>query len=181
MAGRNNKVGPGLGYLPGLDAAIEHALIGERHRPGSAACTTAVGAVSVGVEFADVIAASPGNGSALFEIGLAEGLEGFAPVVAGIMIGNSHGMNRLIQLNLAFLDVFEEQIEDGDDFEFVECFGVPLVQPGPGCEICVASLGEEENLAVQPPHVVDNPADYGFHRFIVAGKQTPVDSLPVFR
>ena len=76
-------------------------------------------------------------------------------------------MDFFIQLDLAFFDIFEEQIENAYYFELIEYFWVPPVQPGPGCKISVASLGEEENLAVQPPHIVDNPADHGFHRLVV--------------
>lgn len=167
MAGRDDQLGSRLGNLSGLDSAIKNPFFGKRHGPGPTTGAAAISTFSVGIQFADIIAAGFGDGPSLFKIGLTKGFERLAAVVARIMVGNGHGVYRLIQLDLAFLNIFMEQIKDGDDFEFIERFGVPPVQPGPGCKISVASLGEEEHLAVQPPHVVDYPADDGFHRLVV--------------
>ena len=89
-------------------------------------------------------------------------------------------MYRFIKLYLPLFNIFEEQIKNGDNLEFFECFRVPSVQPGPGCKVGMASLGEEENLTVQPPHVVDNATDNCFQCLIIPGKKPPVHSLPVF-
>lgn len=180
MTGRDDQFCPGFTDLPGLYPTVKNPFVGKRHGPGATTGTAAVGTIAIGVEFPEIITAGPGNSSAFFKISLTKGLKGFTAVVAGIMIGNGHGVHCLVQLNPALLNIFKEQIKNGNNFKFFECFWVPLVQPGPGCKIGVASLGEEENLAVQPPHVVDNPADHGFHRLIVTGKQAPVDPLPIF-
>jgi hypothetical protein len=50
-------------------------------------------------------------------------------------------MDTFIQLDSAFMDVFEQKIEYGIDFELFENFRKPSVQPGPGCKIGMASLG----------------------------------------
>lgn len=89
-------------------------------------------------------------------------------------------MNRLINLNFPLFYIFEQQIKNGGNPELFECFWVPSVQPGPGCKIGMASLGKEEDLTVQPPHVIDNAADNRFHCLIIPGKKPPVNPFPVF-
>ncbi len=95
------------------------------------------------------------------------------------MIGHGHFINRLIKLNFPLLYIFEQQIKHGDNLKLIECFRVPSVQPGPGCKIGMASLGEEKDLTVQPPHVIDNAADNRFHCLIVPGEKSPVNPFPV--
>ncbi len=167
MTRRDHQLGTGLGNLPGLDAAVKHPLIRIRQRPGSAACTTAVGTVTVRIQFPHIVAAGLGDLPSFLKICLTKGLQGFSAIITWVMIRYRHGVNRFIELYFPFFDIFEQQIEYGYYFEFLECFRIPSVQPGPGCKIGMASLGEEEDLTVQPPHVVDNPADNGFHRFII--------------
>ena len=79
-------------------------------------------------------------------------------------------MFRLIKLNSSFFYILQEEIKNSDNLEFLECFRIPSVQPGPGCKVGVASLGKQENLTVQPAHIVDNTADHCFHGFIIAGE-----------
>ncbi len=172
-------MGTRFGDLPGFDTAIKDPLITIGHGPGAATGTTAIGAIAVRVQFAKIIATGPSNGPAFFKIGLAEGFQRFAAIITGIVIGNGHLMHRLIQLDFALFNIFKQQIKDGDDFEFLECFGVPSVQPGPGCKVGVTSLGQEQHLAVQPAHVVNDTTDHRFHRLIVAGKKSPVHTFPV--
>ena len=73
-----------------------------------------------------------------------------------------------IELYPALLDVIDQEIENSADLKIFECLRVPSVQPEPGCEIGMASLGEEKDLAFEPPHVVYNSTDYCFHGLIIA-------------
>jgi hypothetical protein len=47
----------------------------------------------------------------------------------------------LVDLHPSALDVFDHQLEDVDDLEFLEGFGKPVLQTKPGRIIGVASLG----------------------------------------
>jgi len=141
MAGRNDQMRTGFTDLSGFDPTVENAFVGERHCPGATPGTTAVGAVAVGVELPEIIAAGFGDDASFLEVRLAECLQGLTAVVAGVVICDRHSMDCLVQLNLALLNIFKKKIKNGHDFEFFESFRVPLVQPGPGCKVCVASLG----------------------------------------
>jgi len=176
----NNQLCSGLGNLSGLDTTIKHTLVGIRHCPGTTPGTTTVGTITVWVQFPYIIAAGFGHRPPFLEIRLPKSFKGFTAIVAWIVIGNCHLMYRLINLNFPLLKILKQQIEDSDYLEFFECFWVPSVQPGPGCKVSMSSLWEEENLTVQPPHVINEASDNRFHRLIIPGKKPPVHTFPIF-
>ena len=53
-----------------------------------------------------------------------------------------------IKLYSTFFDILKKKIKNGCNLKFFKCFRVPSVQPRPGCKVCMASLGEEENFTV---------------------------------
>ncbi len=143
MTGGNNQLSARFCNLSGLDPTIEDPFVAVGHRPGTATSATAIGAISVRVEFAQIVTTGSCYRPTFFKIRLTEGFQGFAAIVAWIVIRDSHLMDRLIQLDFSLFNIFEQQIKDGDDLELFECFGIPFVQPGPGCKVGVASLGKE--------------------------------------
>jgi hypothetical protein len=163
VAGGNDQVCSGFGDLTGFDTSIEYPFACIGQRPGTTPGTTTVCSISIWVQLTDIITTGTRNRSPFLEICLTKGFQGLAAVVAWIVIGHRKIMYRFIQLYFSLFNIFEQQIKNGDNLELFECFRVPSVQPGPGCKIGMASLGEEEDLTIQPPHVVNNATDNRFH------------------
>lgn len=163
MARCHNQISSRFGDLPGFNPPVKNPLAGIRHRPGTTTGTTTVCAIAIWVQLTDIITTGARYRSPFLKICLAKGFQGFAAVITWIVIGHWNIMYRFIQLYFSLFNIFEQQIKNGDNLEFFECFRVPSVQPGPGCKIGMASLRQEKNLTVQPPHVVDNAADNRFH------------------
>lgn len=163
----NNQFSPRFGDLPCLDASVENPFVGVRQSPGPAPGPTTIGTVSVGIQFSYIIATGFSHRATFFKIGLPKCLQGLSAVIAGVVISSRNIVNRFVELYFSASYIFKEKVENCCDFELFECFRIPFVQPRPGRKVCMASLGEEEYLTIQPPHVVNNSADNCFHCFIV--------------
>ncbi len=169
MTGSDDQLRPTLGYLPRLHATIENSYLMEGHRPGPTTCTTTIICGSIRLHLNGIWATGPGNQTSLFIVCLFKHLHGFAAIIARIVIGRFLGMYGIIQLYPVLPDIFEQQVKNGGDLKFLQCLGVPSVQPVPGCKVSMASLRQKKNLALQPPHIIDNTTDNGFHGFVVPG------------
>jgi hypothetical protein len=62
-----------------------------------------------------------------------------AAIVAGIMVGGEFVMDRLIDLDPTFFDVFLEQVVNADELNAL--IGEPILQTKPGRIVGVASFG----------------------------------------
>ena len=81
--------------------------------------------------------------SRLFKEPVSEPFEGPSTIIAWIMIGGTLLEPIAVQGYATRFDVFYEQIEYGDGLKRFESFRIPLLQPIPGCQIGMPSLGPE--------------------------------------
>ena len=75
-----------------------------------------------------------------FSIIIAKGRLRFTDIIAGIMDGGQHGMDRGINLDPALVKIFLEQIKHAQDPKFLKHFRKPMGEPEPGCIIGMASF-----------------------------------------
>jgi len=87
-----------------------------------------------------MLAALLGDPSRFFKIPVAESLLAFPAVIAGIMDGREFFMDGFVDLDSSRLNVFFQEIVDGNDFVFLEDFGIPSLQTKPGRIVGVPSL-----------------------------------------
>jgi hypothetical protein len=71
---------------------------------------------------------------------IAEGHLGLAHVVAGVVDGDGVVVDGGIQLDAPLIDVFLQELLDADTLEFIEDFGEPIFEPGPGCKVGMPSF-----------------------------------------
>ncbi len=114
-----------------------------------------------------MLAALLGDPSRLFKVAVAEGLLAFPAVVARVVDGREFFMDGFVKLDSSRLNVFLEEIVDGNDFVFLENFGIPILQTKPGRIVGVPSLGQEERLALQSLQVFNDAAYKFFHRLVI--------------
>ena len=114
-----------------------------------------------------MLAALLGDPPRLFKVAVAKSLLAFPAVVARVMDGREFLVNRFIQFDSSRLDVFFQEIVDRDDFVFLENFWKPVLQTKPGRIVGVASLRQEERLALQLFHVFNDATHKSLHRFVI--------------
>jgi hypothetical protein len=114
-----------------------------------------------------MLAALLGDPPRFFKIAVAESLLAFPAVIAGIMDGREFLVDGFIQFDSSRLDVFFQEIVDGNDLVFLEDFGIPSLQTKPGRIIGMPSLGQQERLALQSLQVFDDAAHKSFHGLVI--------------
>jgi hypothetical protein len=167
VTGRNDQFRSRVPDLLGLHPPIVDSLVRIRHGPRAAACAAAIVVHPVRIHVDNVLAALLGDPPRLFKVAVAESLLALPAVIAGIMHGREFLVNGFIQFDSSRLNVFFEEIVNGDDFVFLENFGVPILQTKPGRIVGVPSLGQEKRLTLQPLHVLDNTTDKRLHGLVI--------------
>ena len=112
---------------------------------------------------------------------MAETLLGPTAVVARIMISGRHIEAIAIQRDAARLDIFDQQIEYRDGFEFFQSFGKPFLQTIPGRQIGVPSFRPQQGIDLQPPHILNDTAGHDFHGFVIPREVPPTGAFPIVR
>lgn len=108
---------------------------------------------------------------------MAKSFFALAGIIARIVIGSQFMVDRFVQLDTAFFDVLLEKIVNADKLNAFIC--IPFLQTKPGRIVSVPSFGQNEVLALELLVVLDDTTDHLFHGFVITGKETPVDTLPV--
>jgi hypothetical protein len=167
VAGGNDHLRSCVPDLLRLNPSVVNSFVRVGHGPCAAARAAAVVVHPVGIHVHKVLAALLGDPPRLFKVAVSESLLAFPAVIAGIMHGREFFVDGFIEFDSSRLDVFFQEIVNGDDLVFLENFGIPVLQTKPGRVVGVPSLGQEECLTLQPLHVLDDTAHKGLHGLVI--------------
>jgi hypothetical protein len=181
VAGDHQHPGAGSPDLVYFSAGIKYSLFVVTCHQGTAAAAAADLVHFRRIQVDPVIHTLAENPARFFKISVPKPFLGSSPVVARIMIGCRSFEACLIQLDAPLLDVSYEKIEYRDKFEFFKYFGMVFFETRPGRQIGMPSFGPHQCFDLQPFHLFDNTTAHDFHGLVIAGKISPVGSLPVFR
>ena len=136
---RDEQLGTGILDLFGLGTPIEDALFHIGSRPGATTGTAAEIVDAVGVHFNEVFTALLCHPAGFLVVAMTKHSFALASVIAWVVVRGQFMMDRLIDLDPTFFDVFLEQVVNADELNAL--IGEPILQTKPGRIVGVASFG----------------------------------------